>query len=79
MRNKVKKIDIRPQKIKEGKWSEAETEKLLGLYKDYKNRYAIIAKHFPDRTPLQIKDKIRNLKIAYKRDLMRREEEESKM
>lgn len=62
------------KKVKEGKWTAEETQKLLALFSKYKNKYALISKNLPNRTTLQVKDKIRNLRIALKREAERREE-----
>ncbi|CAI2361656.1 unnamed protein product [Moneuplotes crassus] len=69
-----KKYPNKLKKVKEGKWTADETQKLLALFSKYKNKYALISKNLPNRTTLQVKDKIRNLRISLKREAEQREE-----
>ncbi|CAI2363992.1 unnamed protein product [Moneuplotes crassus] len=73
-----KQVLNKMEKVKEGKWSQGETEKLFSLHKKYRNNYGLIAKEIPGRTKQQVKDKIRNLRIALKREAERREERKAR-
>lgn len=49
------------QQNKIGTWSQEETKKLINLYKKYGKNWKVISNQFKDRTPQQIKDKVRSL------------------
>lgn len=58
---RFKKIKFN-QKRTEGRWSKEEVEELMKYHRMYKTRYEMISRKLKNRTPQQVKDKIREIK-----------------